>query len=208
MNTEAPTIQTPAFEAWPKIPRLRNEIVVITEKLDGTNAQVLITKDGQMVCGSRNRYLGEPEQKPGWPAPRLTDNYGFREWAEAHSEELLKLGPGRHFGEWFGYGIGPRGYGLPEKRWALFNTFRPKESLPACVENVTILYQGPGLELTRIVAELMEDLKVNGSKHVPGYMKPEGIVVYSSLTKTRYKVLCENDDGPKIHPSPEEWPVH
>lgn len=185
----------PTFEPWPKIPRLRNEIITITEKLDGTNAQVLINEDNSIFVGSRNRWI-----TPG----KNTDNYGFAQWVEENREEILKLGRGRHFGEWFGYGIGPRGYGLPNKRWALFNTYRPKETLPAVVENVTVLYQGPGLELSRIVSEVMADLKVNGSKHVPGYMRPEGIVVYSSLTKTRYKVLCENDDGPKSHPSPEE----
>lgn len=185
----------PPFEPWPKIPRLRNEVITISEKIDGTNAQVLINEDNSIFVGSRNRWI-----TPG----KHTDNYGFAEWVEQNRDEILKLGRGRHYGEWYGYGIGPRGYGLPNKRWALFNTYRPKETLPAVVENVTVLYQGPGLELSRIVAEVMADLKANGSKHIPGYMRPEGIVVFSSLTKTRYKVLCDNDDGPKAHPSPEE----
>ena len=34
------------FQPFPKIPRLSREIV-ITEKIDGTNAQILITDDGQ-----------------------------------------------------------------------------------------------------------------------------------------------------------------
>jgi hypothetical protein len=196
-DTTAPLF--PAFEPWPKIPRLRNEIVTITEKLDGTNAQILITAEGQVFAGSRSRWLGGIDAKG-----KVSDNYGFHAWVQEHKEELLKLGQGRHYGEWFGYGIGPRGYGLPTKRLALFNTFRPKESLPPCVENVTILYQGPGLELSKITAELIEKLNTGGSVHVPGYMKPEGLVVYSSLTKSRYKVLCENDNGKKDHASPEE----
>lgn len=189
----------PPFEPWAKIPRLRNEVVTITEKLDGTNGQVCVTPEGYVFAGSRGRWLVGADAK-GKP----NDNYGFRVWVEENKNELVKLGVGRHYGEWFGYGIGPRGYGLPNKRFALFNTFRPKESLPPVVENVTILYQGTGMGLTEIVARIMDDLKTTGSKHVPGYMRPEGIVVYSSLTKTRYKVLCENDDGPKSHPSPEE----
>ncbi len=169
--------------------------MTLTEKLDGTCACICITDEGKMFFASRNRWL-----TPG----KGTDNYGFAAWGEEHKEELLKLGQGRHYGEWFGYGIGPRGYGLPTKRLALFNTFRPKESLPPCVENVTILYQGSGMELSRITAECIEKLNTGGSVHVPGYMKPEGLVVYSSLTKSRYKVLCENDDRAKGQPSAEE----
>jgi len=30
------------FKAWPKIPRLENEIFHITEKIDGTNACIVI----------------------------------------------------------------------------------------------------------------------------------------------------------------------
>jgi len=188
------------FEVWPKIPRLRNEIVTITEKLDGTNAQVCITPDGKVLAGSRNRWLGAVDEKTG----KIQENYGFHAWVQENKEQLKGLGVGRHYGEWWGFGIGPRGYGLPDKRLALFNTFRPKDSLPSCVGQVPVLYQGPGLELSRIVSELIEKLKREGSVAAPGYMRPEGLVVYSSLTKSRYKVLCENDDKPKDGPSPEE----
>lgn len=188
----------PAFEPWAKIPRLRNEIVTITEKLDGTNAQILVTET-QIWAGSRSRWLGGLDAKG-----KISDNYAFNAWVQENHEKLRLLGPGRHYGEWYGFGIGPRGYGLPEKRLALFNTFRPAETLPPGIEQVKILYQGPGLELSKIVAELIADLKTNGSKHVPGYMRPEGLVVYSSLTKTRYKVLCEGDDSKKPEPSAEE----
>lgn len=176
---------TPDFIPFPKIPRLRNELVVITEKLNGTNAQILITPEGEVHAGSRNRWI-----TPG----KNTDNYGFAAWVEENKADLRGLGAGRHFGEWYGYGVGPSGYGLPDRRWALFNTFRPAECLPPKVQVVTKLYEGTGMGLTDTVARLMEDLKTNGSKHVPGYMRPEGLVVYSCLTKSRYKVLCENDD--------------
>lgn len=33
-----------SFQAWPKTPRLTQEEIVITEKLDGTNAQINITE--------------------------------------------------------------------------------------------------------------------------------------------------------------------
>jgi hypothetical protein len=33
------------FEPFPKIPRLKNSLMRITEKIDGTNAQILIPED-------------------------------------------------------------------------------------------------------------------------------------------------------------------
>lgn len=72
------------FEEFQKIPRLKRNCV-ITEKIDGTNAQIHITDDGEMLIGSRSRYITTKE-----------DNYGFARWAEAHRDELLTLGAGRH----------------------------------------------------------------------------------------------------------------
>ncbi len=37
----------PAFKPWPKIPRLRRDIV-ITEKIDGTNAIIHVAEDGTL----------------------------------------------------------------------------------------------------------------------------------------------------------------
>ncbi len=100
------------FEPFPKIGRLTRECV-ITEKLDGTNAQVIITEDGRIAAGSRTRLIT--------PAG---DNMGFARWVQEHAEELITgLGPGRHFGEWWGQKI-QRAYGLTEKRFSLFNTTR------------------------------------------------------------------------------------
>lgn len=99
------------FEDFPKIARL-SRMMTITEKIDGTNAQIYITPgspeepgiiatmrddsetDLIMFAGSRTRWI-TPE----------ADNYGFAAWAKAHAEELFKLGAGRHFGEWWGSGI-------------------------------------------------------------------------------------------------------
>src|SRR6266404_7201095 len=96
------------FVAFPKIPRISREMI-ITEKLDGTNAQVWIGDYGEFQTGSRNRWI-----TPG----KATDNAGFAGWCEENKEELLKLGPGHHFGEWWGRGI-QRTYGLNEKRFSL-----------------------------------------------------------------------------------------
>src|SRR6185436_16764358 len=99
----------PEFKPFPKIARLSREIVV-TEKIDGTNAQVYITDEGEIFAGSRNKWLTAQD-----------DNFGFAKWVEYNKEELLKLGPGQHFGEWWGAGI-QRRYNLNTKKFSLFNT--------------------------------------------------------------------------------------
>lgn len=173
------------FEEFQKIPRLKRNCV-ITEKIDGTNAQIHITDEGEMLVGSRTRYITVKD-----------DNYGFAKWAEANKEELLKLGPGRHYGEWWGSGC-QRGYGLSngEKRFSLFNVGRwTPEELPACVGLVPKLYEGPFDSDT--VDRLVEDLRRYGSKAAPGFMKPEGIIVYHAAARSLFKVTLEKDEAPK-----------
>jgi len=165
-------IPAPTFESFPKIPRLMRDIT-ITEKIDGTNGQILITEYGDLFAGSRNRLLSEG-----------SDNFGFRHWVMGHREELLKLGPGRHFGEWWGSGI-QRGYGLTkgERRFSLFNTKRwsfddqePSSWPPGCCHVVPILYVGPFD--TNAVQRCMQDLNDFGSFARPDFMNPEGIMIY------------------------------
>lgn len=170
---------TTDFQSWPKIPRLAKETMVITEKIDGTNGQILITPEGAMRVGSRNRWITPDD-----------DNYGFATWCEENKGDILKLGPGRHFGEWYGSGI-QRGYGLDHKRFALFNTFRLKETLPDCVSQVWPMYTGP-VDTNRI-NQCLQALINYGSQSVPGWMKPEGVVVHYPSSKVRHKVLLEND---------------
>jgi hypothetical protein len=40
-------------------------------------------------------------------------------------------------------------------------------------------------------------LRLDGSYAAPGYMKPEGIVVYHTAAKQMFKVTIENDEQPK-----------
>lgn len=169
------------FEEFRKIARL-NRDVVITEKIDGTNAQVFIEDDGvTMHIGSRSRWI-TPDN----------DNHGFARWALANQDNLLKLGPGRHYGEWWGQGI-QRTYGLKEKRFWLFNTSRwNAENLPAGVGVVPELYRGPFD--THVVNNHVKLLWAMGSVAAPGFMKPEGVVVYHSHSNTLYKVTCEKDE--------------
>lgn len=63
------------FKAFPSIARLSREMIV-TEKLDGTNAQITITEDGKFLTGSRNRWI-TPED----------DNFGFSAWAHKNKPD-------------------------------------------------------------------------------------------------------------------------
>jgi hypothetical protein len=174
------------FEPFQKIARLSRECVV-TEKIDGTNAQVFIADDFQTIkFGSRNRWI-TPEQ----------DNMGFAKWGEANKEELLKLGPGRHFGEWWGSGI-QRGYGLKngEKRFSLFAVHLwTAENIPKCCSIVPVLYRG--LFTTQKMEEIIEDLRTTGSKIAPGFMRPEGIIIYHEAAKVLFKKTLDKDFEPK-----------
>lgn len=170
------------FVPFPSISRLSRDIIV-TEKLDGTNASIHITEEGEILAGSRTRWI-TPED----------DNYGFAKWVQANKEDLLTLGPGTHFGEWWGQKI-QRAYDLKEKRFSLFNTSRWGETRPACCGVVPILYQGP-FETDKIL-EALEDLRVNGSKAAPGFMKPEGVVIFHTAANMMFKKTLEKDESGK-----------
>jgi hypothetical protein len=180
------------FKPFPKIARLSRECV-ITEKLDGTNAQIYIGEDGTFLTGSRNRWI-TPE----------SDNYGFSRWAHERKEELLKLGPGQHFGEWWGAGI-QRRYDLCEKHFSLFNVGRwarhdaplkeGQEYPPLCCDVVPVLYEGV-FETAQIEFTLSK-LMLLGSVAAPGFMRPEGIIVFHKAAGVLFKKLLENDSLPK-----------
>jgi len=178
---------TTEFQGFPKIPRLSRDCVV-SEKIDGTNAQILIADDGAMLAGSRSRWL-----RPG-----KQDNFGFAAWVEANREELARLGPGRHFGEWWGNGI-QRGYGLKngERRFSLFNVSKWEDDAarPACCSVVPVLYRGPFCTVK--IAQVAAELAFTGSIAMPGFAKPEGIVVFHAASGVLFKKTLENDEAPK-----------
>ena len=177
------------FVEFPKMARLSRECI-ITEKIDGTNAQIFIGENGEFLTGSRTRWI-TPEN----------DNFGFSAWAHENKDELLKLGVGRHFGEWWGSGI-QRGYNLPkgEKRFSLFNAQRWKDNpdLPKCCYVVPVLYQG--VFDTNEVFECLKNLEINGSVASKDFMNPEGIVVYHIAGNIGFKKTIKNDDKPKTAP--------
>ena len=107
------------FEPFEKLGRM-NRGCTITEKIDGTNAQICFGAEGELLVGSRKRQIW-PE---GWEDKKGCDNAGFAKWVYDNEEELFEfLGQGRHFGEWCGGKI-QRGYGVEEKSFLLFNVNR------------------------------------------------------------------------------------
>lgn len=172
------------FEEFPKIARLSRDCL-ITEKIDGTNAQVWISDDlGEVRAGSRSRWLTP-----------MQDNYGFAYWVEKNREELLRLGPGRHFGEWWGSGI-QRNYGLADRRFSLFNVLRWRErQIPSCCSLVPTLYEGPFS--TEVISGVLADLGRNGSRAAPGFGTPEGIVVLHKAAGVLFKKTLLRDEEPK-----------
>jgi len=175
------------FEKFPKIHRLKRECV-ITEKIDGTNAQIVLNEEGAILAGSRNRII-TPED----------DNYGFAAWAYSNKEGLFSLlGKGRHYGEWWGSGI-QRRYGLDngDKRFSLFNTIRWTQDDPAKLlavpglHCVPVLYQG--MFTSDAVDLAMLELHEKGSVAAAGFNNPEGVVVYHCATKQLTKTTFEYD---------------
>lgn len=211
------------FVAWPKTPRLFRDIVV-TEKIDGTNACIVFEKFNEgddQSCGavahldigddiycvgaqSRNRLL-RPATLTG---DKATDNFGFAQWVSHSAQDLFNLlGPGRHYGEWWGQGIG-RKYDLDHRRFSLFNTDKwgkikgddePFENMKAiggaAIGSVPVLYHGPFS--VRSIQECLYDLETLGSQAAPGFKSPEGVCVFHSQSKQVYKITLDNNDKGK-----------
>ncbi len=180
-GTEMTELVLPEFQPWPKLSRF-NRPVIITEKIDGTNAIIHIDAVGHITAGSRTR----------WITP-TNDNFGFAAWVDANALELQKLGEGYHYGEWYGSGI-QRGYGLNEKRLALFNTSRwgaHNPNTPACCSVVPVLRIHENARMA--IDDALNSLRLYGSVAVPGFMDPEGIVVYHTASKQMQKVTLKDD---------------
>jgi hypothetical protein len=171
------------FKEFPKIARLNREVIV-TEKIDGTNAAVIVTEDGQVAAQSRSRIITIAD-----------DNFGFARWVLENSTELAKLGPGHHFGEWWGQGI-QRGYGLTEKRFSLFNTSRWSDpaARPACCHVVPVIAHGAAKDSFDTAKIAMQWLQEKGSYAAPGFMKPEGIVCFHVQGNLMLKATIEKDE--------------
>lgn len=233
---------TVEFQSWPKIPRLASPFI-ITEKIDGTNSAVLIEEEwwgpsprvDHPACVAVV-FGGETDPDDGFPVQQYvvyaqsrkrfvtpeSDNFGFAAWVRDNAEALVKiLGPGRHFGEWWGNGI-QRGYGLPkgEKRFSLFNVTRhnPFDNFMdlAIAQRSNVFYGGPSpfpdmptLGLVPLVSWLNEDtdvvrvgsyvdaaigaLRDHGS-YAAEFDKPEGVVLFHSGSRQTFKAFVDDTE--------------
>lgn len=177
------------FKAWPKIGRVNKQLhVTITEKMDGTNACVIV-QDGKVVgVQSRNRMID-----------RHSDNAGFANWVYDNADEIASLlGEGYHYGEWIGPGIQKNPHKFARKFFMLFNPERyttdtdesPWLSSSLPMGTVRVLYQGPYTPDT--IEETMMKLKSFAETHE---YTPEGVIAYIHETRTMLKCTFENSEG-------------
>ena len=174
------------FIAFPKIPRGQNETVTITEKIDGTNACIIIDDNSIVVgCQSRSRLITPSD-----------DNFGFAAWVDAHSSELGALGPGHHYGEWAGEGIQRNHHNIVGRKFFLFNTARwnpNNPNKPECCDVVPVLYEGPWEVGADTVKEMVMDMLWTQAKG--GGWHPEGIVIWFHRGRRYEKVTFDNAEG-------------
>lgn len=161
-------------------------------------------------AGSRSRWL-----TPG----KTTDNFGFAFWVQQNASALVKLGEGMHYGEWWGAGI-QRRYGLTDgdKRFSLFNTGRwaagncagigpvyDKSAETPLKRAISVpglgvvpqLYYGPIRDASGRcqIEAAMQRLQYAGSEAAPGFVNPEGVMVYFENLKVYSKAPF--DPSPK-----------
>lgn len=202
------------FKAFPKLPRL-NRGMIITEKLDGTNACIVITNEVEndpygesdkdrtatvMADGTVFAIYAQSRKRIITPG-KSTDNCGFAGWVKDNAADLVTLGQGHHYGEWWGQGI-QRGYDQDGKRFSLFNTGRWSDEAcaahgprPECCDVVPVLATG-NFSQEQIDTSLFL-LGEYGSEAAPGFMDPEGVVIYLSSARQSFKATLKDDHIPK-----------
>lgn len=194
------------FAPWPKIPRL-NRGIVISEKINGTNACVRIRSNAgievmdEHVVAITDEHVLYAQSRKRFVQPGKPDNMGFAGWVAENAITLAEcLGEGDHYGEWWGAGIQKNPYGLEGKRFSLFNTSRwgwlhtdaPELDLDAdqwttgnrlfsaSVDVVPTLYKGPWTTPQGFAPDLwIEHLKRCGSHAFVPSDYAEGIVIYT-----------------------------
>jgi hypothetical protein len=217
-------IEATEVSKYPKfrpIPRLHRR-VVLTEKIHGSNGLIEITPVdefndpngiGVVVIHNGEHYVVRAGSRNRWLTPD-DDNYGFAKFVWDNAQSLAALGAGKHYGEWFGKGI-QHGYGLDEKRFALFNvakwydprdpevteqflrTFPKAQPAPEAVTVVPVISVIDGKYLSEAVDDALHTLESEGSFIAPGFRDPEGVVVFHDAAGAYFKVTLQNDESPK-----------
>jgi hypothetical protein len=197
---------------------------VITEKIDGTNSAVVVSETSpynygdEEIVGPGIVINTDGHRLDGWQPVFVyaqsrkqvispeQDNFGFAKWVREHARELaMGLGVGVHFGEWWGSGI-QRKYGLDHKRFSLFNTARwngleyndDGTRRPDCCHVVPVLAEAETFAVDAVIGALAS-LEDDGSRAAPGFMDPEGVVVYHKAGNLLFKATIKGDDKGKEH---------
>lgn len=205
------------WQGMQKIPRYSRGCI-ITEKIDGTNGQIFIWDENyrpKLPNGKYGDVVGfQPflfhipwlatfsdhagpvriaaGSKKQWLTPEK-DNFGFARWVKENANALTLLGHGRHYGEWWGHGI-QRNYGLKEKRFSLFNVTRwNTDVIPGVCHVVPKIFEGPFT--TNRIVQAMIDLAQHGSYAAPGFMNPEGVVIFHTAGNYLFKKTFLHDEG-------------
>lgn len=215
------------FEGWPKTPRLSNGGVTITEKIDGTNACVIIFPIDTVEAWGQDaidhggvawvhdpvradiQYLVGAQSRKRLIFPDA-DNAGFARWVQDNAAELVDLlGPGRHFGEWWGQGI-QRRYGMDHKVFSLFNWHKwskvakdwdewSERARGVNMTYVPALYIGKFSDVN--IQNTLDFLRENGSVAAAEWgvtgQPAEGVVIRHRDLGGNLKAFVENDDVPK-----------
>lgn len=189
------------FIPWPKIPRLLNEKFHFTEKIDGTNACVIIKPYEKVIESNQYCYrtitIDEYTiftQSRNRLITIENDNFQFAKWVYDNAKEILKLGIGYHYGEWWGNGINKR-YSIKEKKFSLFNTIKwSKTNKPECCEVVPYFGSCNLENLEKIVQQTQELLQNVGSCADPFCKNPEGFMIYCELQNQYYKIILDKNE--------------
>lgn len=207
------------FEKFPSLTRFSHGWAV-TEKLDGTNAAVVIMHKDAVGLTDGGSGLGMGDDEIAIPAVLRVidgfvvmaqsrnrmlsleqDNHGFARFVHDNAQALVAtLGEGRHFGEWVGKGVNKRHYNLDQKVFALFNTHRwaGLNELGGRLRCVPVLADNQYLgEPGAAFHDILEGLKVGGSHFTPGFMDPEGIVMRHGPSGTLFKKTFDYDEKGK-----------
>jgi hypothetical protein len=186
--------------------------VTITEKIDGTNAAVIVREvQGVEDIPSSPYHVVVPgpvkmdsHGKPAWhylvaaqSRRRIitpdNDNHGFARWVWDNAEYLANtLEEGHHYGEWWGVGI-QRNYNTSKRVFSLFNLRKWGDVAFSNdqLRTVPVLYRGEFSDYA--VQDALAALRHVGSKAALGYMRPEGVCVFHEDSNQVFKVLLEND---------------
>ena len=66
---------------------------------------------------------------------------------------------------------------------------------PACCDVVPVLYEG--MFEQKVIDDTVEALREFGSQAAPGFMNPEGVVIYHHAAQMYFKKTLIGDEKPK-----------